>query len=122
MKAAQYNKMPLSKGNLSSGNGKASGHLETSRAPRDGEMNTLLVEENRQLKQERDLLRALIDNYPDSIYAKDKTSRKIVANKANIRNMGCQNEAEVLGKSDRELFSPEVAAKLVEDDKKVLGG
>jgi PAS domain S-box-containing protein len=93
-----------------------------SRAPEAGEMNAQLVEENRRLKQERDLLRALIDNYPDSIYAKDKTSRKIVANKANIRNMGCKSEAEVLGKSDHELFSPEVAAKLLEDDKKVLAG
>ena len=71
MKAAQLNKMPMSKGNLSSGNGKAVSRLEASRASRAGEMNVSLEEENRQLKQERDLLRALIDNYPDSIYAKD---------------------------------------------------
>jgi PAS domain S-box-containing protein len=122
MKAAQLNKMPMSKGNLSSGNGKAVSRLEASRASRAGEMNVSLEEENRQLKQERDLLRALIDNYPDSIYAKDKLARKILANKANLRYSGYKNETEALGKSDADLFSPEVAAKLLADDQKVLAG
>ena len=122
MKAAQRNKMPLSKGNLSSRNGKAAGHLEASRVPGAGKMNVSLEEENRQLKQERDLLRALIDNYPDSIYAKDKLARKILANKANVRYSGYKNETEALGKSDKDLFSPEVAAKLLADDQKVLAG
>jgi PAS domain S-box-containing protein len=122
MKAAQLNKMPLSKGNVSSRNGKAAGHLEASRVPGAGKMNVSLEEENRQLKQERDLLRAMIDNYPDSIYAKDKLARKILANKANIWNVGCERETEVLGKTDSEVFAPEIAAKLEEDDRKVLGG
>jgi len=112
----------MSKGNLSSGNGKAVSRLEASRASRAGEMNVSLEEENRQLKQERDLLRALIDNYPDSIYAKDKLARKILANKANLRYSGYKNETEALGKSDADLFSPEVAAKLLADDQKVLAG
>ena len=112
----------MSKGNLSSGNGKAVSRLEASRASRAGEMNVSLEEENRQLKQERDLLRALIDNYPDSIYAKDKLARKILANKANLRYSGYKNETEALGKSDKDLFSPEVAAKLLADDQKVLAG
>ncbi len=122
MKAAQYNKMPLSKGNLSSGNGKAAGHLGASRAPRTGEANPSLEEENRQLKEERDLLRALVDGYPESIYVKDKTSRKILANKASVRVVGGKNEAEILGRPDSEFFPPEVAARLLEDDKKVLAG
>jgi PAS domain S-box-containing protein len=88
------------------------------------EENARLKQENRRLKQERDLLRALVDNYPDSIYAKDKSARKILANKANVRNSGFKSEAEVLGKDDNELelFSAEVAAKLLADDKKVLAG
>jgi PAS domain S-box-containing protein len=85
-------------------------------------VNPSLEEENRQLKEERDLLRALVDGYPESIYVKDKTSRKILANKASIRVVGGKNEAEVLGRSDSEFFSPEVAARLLEDDKKVLAG
>jgi len=96
--------------------------LEASRVPGAGKMSVSLEEENRQLRQERDLLRALIDNYPDSIYAKDKLARKILANKANVRYSGYKNETETLGKSDKDLFSPEVAAKLLADDQKVLAG
>jgi PAS domain S-box-containing protein len=119
MNATQCDKMPLPKSNLPPDNGDAADCLETSKA---AELNARLVQENKRLKQERDLLRALVDNYPDSIYAKDKEARKILANKANVRNMGCKTEAEVLGKTDFELFSPGTAAKLSEDDQKVLAG
>jgi PAS domain S-box-containing protein len=71
---------------------------------------------------ERDLLRAVIDNYPDSIYAKDTAARKTLANKANVKNLGCKTEAEVLGKTDFDFFSQEVAAKLFADDQQVLQG
>ncbi|HVU08688.1 MAG TPA: PAS domain-containing protein [Verrucomicrobiae bacterium] len=77
---------------------------------------------NERLTSERDLLRAVIDNYPDSIYVKDNEMRKTLANKANVKNLGLENEADVLGKTDFELFAPEVAAKLFEDDQKVLRG
>ena len=72
------------------------------------------------LADERNLLRALIDNLPDSIYMKDAAARKTLANKANVRNSGCKTEAEVLGKTDFDFFAPEVAAKLFEDDQLVL--
>ena len=74
------------------------------------------------LTEDRNLYRALIDNYPDSIYVKDAQARKTLANKANVRNMGFESEAEVLGKTDFDLFTPEVAAKLFANDQKVLRG
>ena len=74
------------------------------------------------LTEERNLYRALIDNYPDSIYVKDAQARKTLANKANVRNMGFEIEAEVLGKTDFDLFTPEVAARLFANDQKVLRG
>jgi PAS domain S-box-containing protein len=74
------------------------------------------------LREERNLLRALIDNLPDSLYLKDAQARKTLANKANVRNMGFTSEAEVLGKTDFDIFVPEVARKLFEDDQKVLRG
>ncbi|HVU26620.1 MAG TPA: PAS domain-containing protein [Verrucomicrobiae bacterium] len=77
---------------------------------------------NERLTSERDLLRAVIDNYPDSIYVKDNETRKTLANKANVKNLGFENETDVLGKTDFELFALEVAARLYEDDKKVLNG
>jgi len=74
------------------------------------------------LADERNLLRALIDNLPDSIYMKDATARKTLSNKGNFRNLGCKTEAEVLGKTDFDFFAPEIAAKLFEDDQLVLQG
>jgi PAS domain S-box-containing protein len=119
MNAIGFNNKPMSASNLASRHGRAEDGGEASEVV---EANTRLMQENKRLKQERDLLRALIDNYPDSIYAKDKSSRRILANKTSVRNVGCKTEAEVLGKADLEFYAPEVAAKLLADDQKVLAG
>ena len=50
------------------------------------------------LLYERSLLRTLIDNIPDSIYSKDMSYRKTLANLAEVRNLRVNSEAEVLGK------------------------
>lgn len=74
------------------------------------------------LMEERNLLRALIDNLPDYIYVKDMAARKTLANAANVRISGCTTEAEVLGKTDFDFFPREVAEKLFADDLEVLKG
>ncbi len=76
------------------------------------------VQEERE--HERHLLRTLINNLPDAIYAKDASCRKTIANPADVHNMGLQSEAEVLGKDDFELFPQEVAEKFYADDQVVL--
>jgi PAS domain S-box-containing protein len=73
-----------------------------------------------QLAQERNLLRTVIDNLPDAIYAKDSTARKTVANPADLKNLGCKTEAEALDKTDFEFFPKDIAAKFYEDDQQVL--
>jgi PAS domain S-box-containing protein len=75
-----------------------------------------------ELSRERLLLRTLIDNLPDSIYAKDITGRKTLANQADLKNMRCKTESEALGKNDFELFPREVAEKFWADDQKVIRG
>jgi len=72
------------------------------------------------LAREHNLLRTLIDNLPDTIYAKDREARKTLANRADLEMIGAQNEAAVLGKTDFEVFPPEVAAKFWADDQAVL--
>ena len=72
------------------------------------------------LLQERIFLRTLIDNLPDAIYFKDTACRKIVANLADVRNMGQQSEADVLGKDDFAVFPKEVAEGFFADDQMVL--
>ena len=72
------------------------------------------------LQQERILLRTVIDNLPDSIYAKDLKGRKTLANLADVQNIGVRSEAEVLGKDDFDLFPKEVAERFFADDQTVM--
>ncbi len=71
------------------------------------------------LTQERNLLRTLIDNLPDAIYVKDAAARKVLVNRADLANIAKQ-EADVLGKTDWELFPADVAAGFFADDQAVL--
>jgi PAS domain S-box-containing protein len=72
--------------------------------------------------QERLLLRTLIDNLPDCIYAKDTAGRKTMANPADLKNLRCKTEAEAIGKSDFDLFPKDIAEKFWADDQKVING
>ena len=72
------------------------------------------------LRRERVLLRTVIDNLPDVIYAKDSACRKTVANPADLRLMGCRSEAEALGKTDFECYAKEAAYAFFTDDQTVL--
>jgi PAS domain S-box-containing protein len=74
----------------------------------------------RKCLQERILLRTLINNLPDAIYAKDASCRKTIANLADVHNMGLHSETDVLGKDDFELFPKEIAEKFYADDKSVI--
>ncbi len=73
-----------------------------------------------QLRYERGLLRTLIDNLPDAIYAKDNACRKTLANLADVRNMGCHSEAEVLGKNDFDLYPADIASAFFADDRSII--
>jgi PAS domain S-box-containing protein len=74
------------------------------------------------LARERLLLRTLIDNLPDAVYAKDAAGRKTMANPADLKNLKCKTEAEAIGKSDFDLFPKEVAERFWADDQRVLQG
>jgi len=82
----------------------------------------VLAERTTELLKERLLLRTLIDNLPDAIYAKDSAGRKTMANPADLKNLRCKSEAEAIGKSDFDLFPREQAQKFFDDDQKVLHG
>jgi len=74
------------------------------------------------LVRERLLLRTLVDNLPDAVYAKDTNGRKTMANPADLKNLKCKTEAEAIGKSDFDLFPKDVAEKFWADDQRVLQG
>ncbi len=71
------------------------------------------------LAKERLLLRLVIDNLPDAVYAKDAEGRKILANRADLTNIG-KSEAEVLGRTDEDVFPAGTAAHFSADDRLVL--
>ena len=72
------------------------------------------------LDNERILLRTLIDNIPDSIYSKDLSCRKTLANLTEVRYMGAKLESEVIGMTDFDLYPEDLAEKFYVDDQMVL--
>src|SRR5581483_7615048 len=81
---------------------------------------TELVEAEVKLQEERNLLRTLIDNMPDCIYAKDAHGRKIIANPGDLKNLGVKTEANAVGKTDFDLFPKEIAEQFFAAEQQVL--
>ncbi len=64
-----------------------------------------------EVEQERNLLRALMENIPDLIYFKDRESRFTRVNQAHARNLGAKDSAECIGKSNADYFKAEDALR-----------
>jgi PAS domain S-box-containing protein len=74
----------------------------------------------KELKDERNLLRTLIDKIPFPIYVMDINGRKVIANKADVENICCSTESEVIGKTDLELFPGEIGIRGYADSMSVI--
>jgi PAS domain S-box-containing protein len=72
------------------------------------------------LTEERNLLRTLIDNLPDYIYAKDTESRFVLGNIAAAREVGATTPDEMLGKTDFDFFPEELAAQYYADEQAIF--
>ena len=72
------------------------------------------------LAQERNLLRTVIDNLPDYIYAKDARSRFILNNKAHRRLLRAKSPEEILQKNDYDIFPVELADQYFHDEQDVI--
>lgn len=75
-----------------------------------------LKQVERTLGEERNLLRTLIDNVPDHIYAKDTKCRYFVSNRAHKRFLNVETEEDIIGKSVFDLYSQEMAEHYYADD------
>jgi len=84
------------------------------------EQASLVAELEEQLRWSQLLLRAVVDNLPSAVYAKDLEGRKILANEVDCKNAGVTKEADLLGKTDFDFFPRQIAQKFFEDDCKVL--
>jgi PAS domain S-box-containing protein len=58
----------------------------------------------RHLMQERNMMKSLIDNVPDTIYFKDLDSKFILVNKAQAKLLGLKKPEDAIGKSDFDFF------------------
>jgi PAS domain S-box-containing protein len=72
------------------------------------------------LALERDLLQALMDNFPDLIYFKDANSRFIRVNKAQAMRLGCADPLDTLGKTDFDFFPPDIATDFYAEEQKII--
>ena len=84
------------------------------------ELEQRVADRTAELSKERLVLRTLIDNVPDGIYAKDAAGRKTLVNAADLKTLGCPSEAVALGKTDFDFFPREVAERFTADDQAVV--
>lgn len=73
----------------------------------------------RQLNENKETLSKIFDTTTDAIFLKDAGGRYLTANKA-CEDLFLLKEEEMLGKSDAELFSAEIAAESLKDDAEVM--
>jgi PAS domain S-box-containing protein len=80
----------------------------------------LAQDELRSVLTERNLLRSLIDNLPDYIFAKDKEGRFTATNIANVRYLGASRPQDVIGKTDYDFYPPHRADAFRQDDQNLI--
>jgi PAS domain S-box-containing protein len=71
------------------------------------------------LQQNHGLLRAVVEGATDAVFVKDRRGRYLMINAAGARFLG-KPVAEVIGKDDTELFSPETAREIMGHDRRVM--
>lgn len=72
------------------------------------------------LDKERRLLRTVIDNIPDQIFARDRDCRFTLSNLKDAEMMGVSDPSELQGKCDLDFFPQELAMQFIADDKQVM--
>jgi PAS domain S-box-containing protein len=72
------------------------------------------------LARERDLLQALMDNFPDTIYFKDTASRFTRINRSQARLLGVAEPEEAIGKTDADFFSAELAQMFLDEEQRLM--
>ena len=72
------------------------------------------------LANERALLRTLVDHLPLAVYLKDLAGRKTLANRLEFEYLGATSEAEVLGKTDFDVYLREQAAIYQAFDQEII--
>ncbi|HKY53854.1 MAG TPA: PAS domain S-box protein, partial [Anaerolineales bacterium] len=72
------------------------------------------------LAAERDLLQALMDNIPDTIYFKDTKSRFMRINRAQASVLGVASPQDAIGKTDLDFQASELAQSFYEEEQQIV--
>ena len=72
------------------------------------------------LAQERDRMRALMDNVPDGIYFKDRQGRFTYVNRAAANRFGLNHPGEAVGRTDFDYITPRHAQPAHEAEQKII--
>jgi len=75
------------------------------------------VEES--LQQSYDLVRAVVEGTTDAVFVKDRHGRYLMINASGAGFLGT-TVAEVIGKDDTQLFSPQSARAIMEGDRRIM--
>lgn len=79
------------------------------------------VKETRQkLREERVLLKTILDNLPLNVFVKDREHKWILANRSTLDYLGLEKEEEVIGKKDTEVLPNVNNGFVFEQDKYIL--
>src|SRR5262249_47135562 len=76
--------------------------------------------EAEKILREQELLRTIIDNLPDCIYAKDTKGRFVLNNTQHLASFGLTAQEELKGKSDFDFFPAEMAKQFFEDELAII--
>lgn len=77
------------------------------------------VERTKQLNDTLSFLQAVMNGTPDLIFAKDREGRYLLANNA-VEKVAGRSNGEIIGSRDAEIFAPETAQPLMENDRHVM--
>jgi len=72
------------------------------------------------LKNEQDLMTALMNNIPDHIYFKDLESRFIRINSAHAQSFGLSDSGQAIGKTDFDFFTDEHARQAYNNEQEII--
>ena len=76
--------------------------------------------EDKKIRQERSLLRTVIDNIPDYIFAKDRAGRFLISNIAHAKAVRIMNPEDLIGRTAVDYFPSELAAQFDADDQEIM--
>lgn len=79
-----------------------------------------LMVSSRELQQNLALLKGITEGTTDAVFVKDRQGRYLMINSAGANFVG-KSVAEIIGKTDSDLFSSDTAGAIIEADRRLMG-